>query len=647
MERLLYFHICAIIIFAIILFATYIRRATKGTTNRLFVVLMWMGLVSTTADLITELIIRRIPLSQADIIIVNICLYSYFILRNGMIVVYLFFIFSVTHTIYRMREASVLVPLLGPYGVLVCALALNPMTHAIFTVTAEGGYERGPHILLLYFVSIMYALGGTGYLIYCRRFLTLSKWISLLSMYILSFIAIFLQLFIEELLVEPFSTSIAFLLIILLVQRPEEIMDPLVGLPSWNAYKTELDKVIAAKQPVQIVAIRFINANQIRTFIGEEIFNLSISEIAFHAGEVCRGYRLSFDLFFEHPGNLYILIDGRDCDLEELVPKLYDAAREQTDDLKDMGVRLIPRICSLSCPEDLRVRDDIISFGHEFFGLVPYGKIYSKASDLVGSQSFMIRSNIAGILNRAIMGHELEMYYQPIYSVKDGRFLSAEALIRLHDSEFGMISPGVFIPAAESRGLILPIGDFVLESVHRFVATHDMEELGLSYIEINLSVAQCTQRHLPDNIKKLSEEYGVRPDQINLEITETTYENTGEVMEYNLQTLSDAGYTFSLDDYGTGYSNIQRVSRLPLKMIKIDKSLVDDMNTPDGDSIMRNTVRMMQDIRKELVIEGVETKEKLDALTDMGVDFIQGFYFSKPLPADEFVSFLKEHKNMA
>ena len=114
-------------------------------------------------------------------------------------------------------------------------------------------------------------------------------------------------------------------------------------------------------------------------------------------------------------------------------------------------------------------------------------------------------------------------------------------------------------------------------------------------------------------------------------------------MDDNLRILSEQGYSFSLDDYGVGYSNIQRVSQLPLKIIKIDKSLVDNMNTASGKSIMNNTVRMMKDIKKELVIEGVETKEDFEELRKMGCDFIQGFYFSKPLPGKEFLEFLKTH----
>ena len=236
------------------------------------------------------------------------------------------------------------------------------------------------------------------------------------------------------------------------------------------------------------------------------------------------------------------------------------------------------------------------------------------------------------------------MYYQPIYSVERKRFVSAEALIRLNDEEYGFISPGLFIPAAEKRGVILPIGDFVLEDVHRFIAENMPESL--DYIEINLSVAQCMQEELPEKLAYLGEKYGVAPDRINLEITETTYENMGNVMEFNLDALSGMGYSFSLDDYGTGYSNMHRVSKLPLKIIKLDKTLIDDISTDEGFSIVRNTVKMMRDIDKELVAEGVETKEDLGRLEAVGCDFIQGYYFSKPLPAEDFIKFINEHNKV-
>ena len=253
-----------------------------------------------------------------------------------------------------------------------------------------------------------------------------------------------------------------------------------------------------------------------------------------------------------------------------------------------------------------------------------------------------MEANIGEILERAIKQGHIKMYYQPIYEVSSGAFRSAEALARIIDPKYGMISPDIFIPEAETQGFIIPLGDLVLEQVFEFIARHDLDELGLSYIELNLSVAQCMEKSLPDKIRALQEKYNVDPSRVNLEITETTFENINEVMVENVDKLIGMGYSFSLDDYGTGYSNIQRVNHIPLKIVKIDKSMLDETATGNGRIILEHTVHMMKSIGKELVAEGAETANDVNLLRALNCDYIQGYYFSKPLPAVDFVSFLKQ-----
>ena len=117
------------------------------------------------------------------------------------------------------------------------------------------------------------------------------------------------------------------------------------------------------------------------------------------------------------------------------------------------------------------------------------------------------------------------MVYQPIYDIHAGRFRSAEALARIRDPQYGMVSPALFIPEAEKTGLIIPLGNLILESVYRFISGVDMQALGLDYVEINLSVAQCLQQDLPATVARLQDRYGVQPSQVNFEITETMFDN--------------------------------------------------------------------------------------------------------------------------
>lgn len=171
-----------------------------------------------------------------------------------------------------------------------------------------------------------------------------------------------------------------------------------------------------------------------------------------------------------------------------------------------------------------------------------------------------------------------------------------------------------------------------------------IDELGLSYIEINLSTEQCLLPGLSQAIRQLQERYGVDPRRVNFEITESAMGASNATMGRNIEELQAMGYRFSLDDYGTGYSNMWRLRKLPLSLIKVDKSLVDDIHTEDGRVIMKSTVEMVHGIGKQTVVEGAEKGETLDVLESLSCDHIQGYYFSKPLPEEDFVAFLRAHK---
>ncbi|HAG68846.1 MAG TPA: hypothetical protein DCL38_02605, partial [Lachnospiraceae bacterium] len=567
MGRIFFFNYCAIPVYLIILYTTFVRRATKGLANTFFITLTIVSLLTTVFDIIADGYEAFLPMERWYYAVVVFTTYAYFILRNATSLLYFFFILSYTRTWFRFRSARLKLLITAPYAVFLIVLLTNPIHKGVYTISPEAGYIRAPLIMVPYVVSIFYLLFGTVYLTGCRSFIERSKFVALMSMYVLSAIAVLWQLFRPRYLVEMFSTAIAFLMVILLVLRPEEITDSSVGLPSWKAYKAELRKIVTTRHPVQIFAVRFINAERVRAYLGEEMYAGYFSAVAGQIDRFLHEERFPEDMYFEAPGNLYCIVDSsfRSLDLSEKQRLFFDAITEHTQDFERMGVHLDARICSLRYPEDLGTEEDIIRLGHEFFGLIPVDQTFVKAEELVGTRKYEIGTRMDSILNRAITEHGFEMYYQPIYSLSEGGFCSAEALIRLNDETYGAISPGLFIPAAESKGLILPIGDFVLESVFSFISAHDLTALGLHYIEINLSVAQCLQPELVDKVKCLQERYGVDPSQVNFEITETTYDNIGNVAEKNIRRLAEMGYSFSLDDYGTGYSNMKRVVTLPLK----------------------------------------------------------------------------------
>ena len=139
--------------------------------------------------------------------------------------------------------------------------------------------------------------------------------------------------------------------------------------------------------------------------------------------------------------------------------------------------------------------------------------------------------------------------------------------------------------------------------------------------------------------------YNVSPSSINLEITETADSHTQNIIAENMKTLLDAGFTFSLDDFGTGYSNMQRMASLPLKIVKLDKTFANFESNPRLLIVLQNIVKMLKDMNMEIVVEGVETKELVERFSMLECEFIQGFYYSRPLPKKDFIEFISSHVN--
>lgn len=245
------------------------------------------------------------------------------------------------------------------------------------------------------------------------------------------------------------------------------------------------------------------------------------------------------------------------------------------------------------------------------------------------------------IIESALSNKRFEVYYQPIYSVKEKKFHSAEALIRLKDEKYGFISPEVFIPVAEKSGAIHKIGDFVLEQVCAFIASDEYKKLGMSYIEVNLSVVQCMQPKLANHIMEILNRYGVRPEQLNLEITETAASISQQALEDNIEDLTNMGMKFSLDDFGTGYSNMQRIVKLPFDIIKLDRTFTELYDNPKLGIVLTNAINMIKAMKMKIVVEGVETAEMLKLFSELECEYIQGYYFSKPIPREEFVKFIQ------
>lgn len=635
------FDICAIPILLLILYLYYSRRIARYSEYRMFFIMGLLSLVCVGLDIAMEFVVNPVPLGSGQVALGMFISFSYKLLHNMCMVLYLLFIMGFTRTDYQFKSPVRMALIWAPYAVLAFLLVQNFFTGNLFTVTAENGYARGPLFIVLYFIAAIYDVAGLAYCLYCRRFLDGTQWVALTSVYVLLTVAVVLQLLVPGVLLEMFSTAVGMLMVAFMVLRPEDGMDAEVGARTFKSFQTDLHNTLLTKRKVSLITFRMRNANENRNHMGDKRYADYVASAvdAIHSCVVASGK--DAQVYYEQPESIYLMVGEIVADPDGLVFDCVDAVKSELDSRDRNGAWFDPDMLIVNLPDDLDDADTIIYFCHRFCDLVGIGRGLMRASDIVGTRDFEVLTHIEDVLERAVNEDGLEMYYQPIYSIKSGRFMSAEALARVNDSVYGMVSPAVFIPAAERSRMILILGYAIIDSVFGFIEDNDMDELGLSYIEINLSVEQCLLPNLSEMVAQLQEKHGISPSHVNFEITESAMGLFSDVARRNLAALYEMGYRFSLDDYGVGYSNIRRVRELPFDLIKVDKSLVDDMFTDSGRVIMRNTVEMMQGLDKQLVIEGVETGESLTALKEMSCDYIQGFYFSRPLPEREFVAFAK------
>jgi diguanylate cyclase (GGDEF)-like protein/PAS domain S-box-containing protein len=236
-------------------------------------------------------------------------------------------------------------------------------------------------------------------------------------------------------------------------------------------------------------------------------------------------------------------------------------------------------------------------------------------------------------LRRALRANELEVHYQPLYTI-DGELHSLEALLRFRHPVMGYVSPAKFVPIAEESGLIVPLGDWVLNEVCRQTAQWQREALAPVRVALNISPLQITRPDFANRVIEVLSLHGVDPNLIGMEITETAMmRNIGEAGR-QIKQLADLGVAFSVDDFGTGYSSLGQLDSLDVHSLKIDRTFVDRICRPEGTyTIVNAIISMAHSLRLEVVAEGVETVEQWACLRDLGCDTVQGFLFSKAIPA--------------
>ncbi|MBR5401329.1 MAG: EAL domain-containing protein [Treponema sp.] len=640
MPRIITFDICSIIILIILISSLFLRKMIRGRSNVIFLILAITVFFSGIFDILRIYCPLHLVPSTSSRVVIYIFNYLYLLLRNLSTPIYILFIYSVCGMWHDFNNDMLLKIIWGlPVACILGMLIVDIYFHQIFVIDENLMYVRGKWIKYMRIAAIWLLAYSIICLIYNMNMISKKKLYLLLLLCPINVIGVLIQSYWPNYMVEVMCTTFPLVFISLAVQKPEEIMDMNSGSMNMHAFREEMSRNFAAKRNSFLCMVKIIDFDKLHNQLGKQNINYFLYHLTKVFYSICNDDE--YDVFHLGDGCFVILTLRDDVEKNEGIAVKVKDFLTGRHEIHKINIMFDSKICYIRCPQDLTTYESLINFQKNLMQIIQEKNTVVYLSDISDSRDFQIHHQIDHIISQGIKNSSFEMYYQPIYSIQKKQFVSAEALIRLKDDNLGFVSPAIFIPAAEKNGAIHQIGDFVLEDVISFISQNSIEKYGLEYIELNLSMAQCIESNLSDKVMSLLEKYTVSPQKINLEITETSENVNYDVIERNINNLSSKGVSFSLDDFGTGYSNILRITKLPLNIIKLDKSFVDDLNKPGMKTIISETVSMLKKMNKKLLIEGVETYEDFDYFRNIGCDYIQGYYFSRPLTKTDFFEFLK------
>lgn len=438
------------------------------------------------------------------------------------------------------------------------------------------------------------------------------------------------QFFFKELLLVGFAISLGMVTIFFMLENPESLQDRRIGCFNSHALLLFLKQVYIRKEKYRIIDVIFEKSeSENDSFIKTDDMFAEINKFFEN--------KKAYSVFKNVDNELFIFSKS---DGYEKVEKEFEEFYNEKIVKKfspDMKIIVFDDCSKVKSPDDLFSLLKMFSIN-----ISAHGKYVPSPVDDDVINSYYGYNEMVKEISLALQEDRVEVFYQPIFSNKEGRYKSCEALARIRKNDGTLIPPSKFIPVAEDTGLIVQLGERVFTKVCQFLNREEIVGEKLDYIEINLSVAQFVDSNLADKFFSIMKEYNIDPSKINLEITETASIQAKKMLLENMNRFIEYGVKFSLDDFGKGQSNLMYVVEMPVSIVKLDMDMIKAYFVESkAKCVVAATVRMAHELGLHVVAEGVEEEDELSALRDEQVDFIQGYYFSKPVEDKVLAEMLK------
>ena len=624
------FEITALIFLITLLIISRTRKKLEGYQSRVFQIYLYLVIASNILDIASS---YCMPYYKDIPAWINWGMNALFLaVQMALPVIFVMYIYRKLPRVTRLEKRLVsacCIP--ASVGELLCLT--SPLHHLIFYFD-ESGYHHGPIHIYLYTNVVFYMAMAIYLAIRWRRIIGKRQFPLLFTMIGIPVVAVLVQFAMPSIMLAGVGGALSVYIMYFMTESNVSLVDAVTGTLNRPALAERLNRDILKGEMEDIYAVAPDNFKLINEMYGLEGGNeilRSMSQALMKRFGDKKVFRFGGDTFA-------ILVDrGEGSALEplrEIVGRMYH--------IGDAEARITACI-GLVHMANHEEEELVSAIEYAIAEAKARGKGQFFEVEETAAEAMTRKKAIEQTMMQNIREGHFEVHYQLIYDIRRKGFYSMEALARLNVPDYGYVSPEEFIKLAEKNGSITRLGLLVLEECCRFIKESDLHELGIDFIEVNLSMVQCMQPEINSDVLHIMQKYQVPTHMINFEVTESVAASSEELLIRNMERFTEQKIHLSLDDYGSGYSNINYLVDLPFSIVKIDKYVVwAAMKNPNSRIILENTIRTFKNIGLRVIAEGVEDQAMADMIADMGADYIQGFFYSKPVPKDKIVERLKE-----
>ena len=616
-----------LVILSIFLIYYFIQPRLPIKINRAFLIILIIDILTIIVDVISSACLEYCK--DLSPIILRIQNVIYFILFVQRIICFFMFTIAIIGKPPRKSIFAIILDLL-PFGIINILLIINLFANPIFRISESGQYSQGPLYFLIYVCAFYYVLLSMAYTIVYHKKISRNYFIACLVFNFILGLGYICRIAFPKHLIMNFFTLISIIVIYLSFQNPTLLLEEKSGLFNRKALVAVFNEIKPYKAPV-ILGFTIHNYNDLREIYSNTQIDICLNLI----GDYLKHEFPYLKSFYLRDGR-FVLLGKNSSEADFIHEKLFQRFESPWTAETDVDVYLEISISQLDPVVFSYERDTVLTTL-----ITTLNEIASKEKTVTQINSDSIKKIIVDkkvkrTIETAVETNSVELFLQPLVDSKSHKLIAAEALARLRDSHGNIISPTSFIPIAERNGRINALGEQIFTKTCKFIAEHDLEELGLEWINVNLSPIQFLRPDLAKRFSSIMNDYNIPPEKIHLEITEEAMIDF-DLLNKQMQIMTEAGFLFVLDDYGRGYSNVARMKKCPFTNIKLDMEFVWDY-FKEKDKILPTLVQTIKQMGFTVTAEGIEDYDMAEAMKEVGCDYLQGFHFSRPLSVEDFLT---------